>query len=123
MSGSSCQDDDSGGAAAGKCNKQSVKFDLLLSESDRSKSTLDGFTLVISQMTPVSLYIELTTCHACAVQLQSCMYVYASAQCNERTPAHTRSAINHQRPAMRAQCDERTRAHTCMYALPPAPPP
>ena len=52
MSGCSCQDNDSGGAAAGKSKKQSVKFDLRLSESDRRKSTLDGFILVVVHTIP-----------------------------------------------------------------------
>ena len=38
--------------------KQSVKFDLLLSDSDRRKSTLDGFTLVVVLTIPnMSLFV------------------------------------------------------------------
>ena len=49
MSGSSCQEDGSGGAAARTSKKQSVNFDLPLSDSDRGKSTVDGFTLVVGR--------------------------------------------------------------------------
>ena len=49
MSGSSCQEDGSGGAAARTSKKQSVNFDLPLSDSDRGKSTVDGFTFVVGR--------------------------------------------------------------------------
>ena len=49
MSGSSCQEDGSGGAAARTSKKQNVNFVLPLSDSDRGKSTVDGFTLVVGR--------------------------------------------------------------------------
>ena len=49
MSGSSFQEDGSGGAAARTSKKQNVNFDLPLSDSDRGKSTVDGFTLVFGR--------------------------------------------------------------------------
>ena len=42
--------DDSRGASAGMSKKQSVKFDLPLSDSVRGKSTLDGLTVAVVQM-------------------------------------------------------------------------
>ena len=73
----SCQDDDSGGAAAGKSKKQSVKFDLLLSDSDRRKSTLDGSIPVLNRDAAAQCLRRPWKCWQNAVPVQ-CPY---SARC------------------------------------------